>query len=134
MGISSGIGKFVHTNIVFDIHTADGSIAILRVTGFLTFDDFVNARLDLQLIKVIDADGNVLDLTKKEPFKDVFLIKDGDLDKASTLVNVANRLGFYAVRVSSFRVSSGGSVTINDGLVCEKVGDKVVCKVPTNPK
>lgn len=134
LGISSGIGKFVHTNITFDIHTADGSIAIMRVTGFLTFDDVVNARLDLELIKVVDADGNVLDLTKKEPFKDVFIIKDGDLEKATSLVNAAHRLGFYAVRVSSFRESSGGSVTINDGLVCEKVGDKTVCKVPTNPK
>lgn len=134
LGITGGIGKFVNVNLTFDIHTADGSIAIMRVTGFLTFDDVVNAKLDLELIKVVDADGNVLDLTKKEPFKDVFIIKDGDLEKATTLVNAAHRLGFYAVRVSSFRVSSGGSVTINDGLVCEKVGDKVVCKVPTNPK
>jgi hypothetical protein len=134
LGITSGLGKFVNVNLVFDIHTADGSIAIMRVTGFLTFDDVVNARLDLELIQVEDADGNVLDLSKKDPFKDVFLIKDGDLEKATSLVNAANRLGFYAVRVSSIRLSSGGSVTITDGLVCEKAGDKVVCKVPTNPK
>jgi len=134
LGITGGIGKFVNVNLTFDIHTADGSIAIMRVTGFLTFDDVVNAKLDLELIQVVDPDGNILDLTKKEPFKDVFLIKDGDLEKATTLVNAAHKLGFYAVRVSSFRVSSGGSVTITDGLVCEKVGDKVVCKVPTNPK
>ncbi|MBT2151941.1 hypothetical protein KKI34_09000 [Pseudoalteromonas tetraodonis] len=134
LGITGGIGKFVNVNLTFDIHTADGSIAIMRVTGFLTFDDVVNAKLDLELIQVVDPDGNILDLTKKEPFKDVFLIRDGDLEKTTTLVNAAHRLGFYAVRVSSFRVSSGGSVTINDGLICEKVGDKVVCKVPTNPK
>ncbi len=133
LALASGIGKLTNINLTFDIHAADGSIAVLKITGFLTLDDVLNGRLDLQLIKVIDEDGNVLDLTKKDPFKEVFLIEEGDISKATVLVNAAQRLGVFAVRVSSFRLISS-SVIITDGLVCEKVDDRVVCKKATNDK